>query len=208
MSYEIVFRFNFCQENFVLCAYENHSVYERVGVGGHWPPPTCALRRSPRPTANGVVMIRAQRVVLLKALLAAVRTDLRARGNPPPGSADSWNPFRVSSADERFDATFHTNVLVNSSGYCQYLPPGKIRFLCPPIVTQFKPVQGASPDGADTSAILGLFDPQPLLLSFPLCLQIFPEHDNAIFLFFVLGSWLKLSLPICVICPYCVPSVL
>lgn len=31
-----------------------------------------------------------------------------------------------NSADERFDATFHTNVLVNSSGHCQYLPPGKI----------------------------------------------------------------------------------
>lgn len=36
------------------------------------------------------------------------------------------NPFPVSSADERFDATFHTNVLVNASGHCQYLPPGKI----------------------------------------------------------------------------------
>uniref|UniRef100_A0A452S1F5 Cholinergic receptor nicotinic alpha 7 subunit n=1 Tax=Ursus americanus TaxID=9643 RepID=A0A452S1F5_URSAM len=69
-----------------------------------------------------------------------------------------WKPdiLLYNSADERFDATFHTNVLVNSSGYCQYLPPGKIRFLCPPIVTQFKPVQGASPDGADTSAILGI----------------------------------------------------
>lgn len=28
------------------------------------------------------------------------------------------------SADDRFDASFHTNILVNSSGYCQYLPPG------------------------------------------------------------------------------------
>ncbi|XP_063339748.1 neuronal acetylcholine receptor subunit alpha-7-like [Pelmatolapia mariae] len=28
------------------------------------------------------------------------------------------------SADERFDASFHTNILVNSTGYCQYLPPG------------------------------------------------------------------------------------
>ncbi|XP_035769367.1 CHRNA7-FAM7A fusion protein-like [Neolamprologus brichardi] len=26
-------------------------------------------------------------------------------------------------ADERFDASFHTNILVNSTGYCQYLPP-------------------------------------------------------------------------------------
>nr|XP_028562615.1 neuronal acetylcholine receptor subunit alpha-7 isoform X2 [Podarcis muralis] len=37
-----------------------------------------------------------------------------------------WKPdiLLYNSADERFDATFHTNVLVNSSGYCQYLPPG------------------------------------------------------------------------------------
>ena len=33
------------------------------------------------------------------------------------------------SADERFDATFHTNVLVNSSGACQYIPPGEWRAL-------------------------------------------------------------------------------
>ena len=30
----------------------------------------------------------------------------------------------LHSADERFDASFHTNILVNSTGYCQYLPPG------------------------------------------------------------------------------------
>lgn len=29
------------------------------------------------------------------------------------------------SADERFDATFHTNVLVNATGSCQYIPPGE-----------------------------------------------------------------------------------
>ncbi|XP_012498150.1 PREDICTED: neuronal acetylcholine receptor subunit alpha-7 isoform X1 [Propithecus coquereli] len=34
------------------------------------------------------------------------------------------------SADERFDATFHTNVLVNSSGHCQYLPPGIFKSSC------------------------------------------------------------------------------
>lgn len=34
--------------------------------------------------------------------------------------------FSHCSADERFDATFHTNVLVNASGACQYIPPGKI----------------------------------------------------------------------------------
>ncbi|KAM3849498.1 CHRNA7-FAM7A fusion protein-like [Diretmus argenteus] len=35
-----------------------------------------------------------------------------------------------SAADERFDATFHTNVLVNSSGYCQYIPPGILKSTC------------------------------------------------------------------------------
>lgn len=33
--------------------------------------------------------------------------------------------FSPCSADERFDATFHTNVLVNASGSCQYIPPGE-----------------------------------------------------------------------------------
>lgn len=36
------------------------------------------------------------------------------------------------SADERFDASFHTNILVNSSGYCQYLPPGTTPTRPPP----------------------------------------------------------------------------
>lgn len=30
------------------------------------------------------------------------------------------------SAHDKFDATFKTNVLVNSSGFCEYLPPGKM----------------------------------------------------------------------------------
>ncbi|NXX64614.1 ACHA7 protein, partial [Spizella passerina] len=34
------------------------------------------------------------------------------------------------SADERFDATFHTNVLVNYSGSCQYIPPGILKSTC------------------------------------------------------------------------------
>lgn len=36
----------------------------------------------------------------------------------------------LHSADERFDATFHTNVLVNASGYCQYIPPGILKSTC------------------------------------------------------------------------------
>uniref|UniRef100_A0A6Q2ZME7 Neuronal acetylcholine receptor subunit alpha-7 n=1 Tax=Esox lucius TaxID=8010 RepID=A0A6Q2ZME7_ESOLU len=43
-----------------------------------------------------------------------------------------WKPdiLLYNSADERFDATFHTNVLVNSSGYCSYLPPGIFKSTC------------------------------------------------------------------------------
>nr|XP_055048500.1 neuronal acetylcholine receptor subunit alpha-7 isoform X1 [Misgurnus anguillicaudatus] len=43
-----------------------------------------------------------------------------------------WKPdiLLYNSADERFDATFHTNVLVNSSGHCQYLPPGIFKSTC------------------------------------------------------------------------------
>uniref|UniRef100_A0A803J3Z9 Cholinergic receptor, nicotinic alpha 7 n=1 Tax=Xenopus tropicalis TaxID=8364 RepID=A0A803J3Z9_XENTR len=43
-----------------------------------------------------------------------------------------WKPdiLLYNSADERFDASFHTNVLVNSSGHCQYLPPGIFKSSC------------------------------------------------------------------------------
>nr|XP_043909237.1 neuronal acetylcholine receptor subunit alpha-7-like [Solea senegalensis] len=37
-----------------------------------------------------------------------------------------WTPdiLLYNSADDDFDSTFKTNVLVNSSGYAKYLPPG------------------------------------------------------------------------------------
>uniref|UniRef100_A0AAY4CFR2 Neuronal acetylcholine receptor subunit alpha-7 n=1 Tax=Denticeps clupeoides TaxID=299321 RepID=A0AAY4CFR2_9TELE len=43
-----------------------------------------------------------------------------------------WTPdiLLYNSADERFDATFHTNVLVSSTGACQYLPPGIFKSTC------------------------------------------------------------------------------
>ncbi|KAK2853747.1 hypothetical protein Q5P01_006408 [Channa striata] len=43
-----------------------------------------------------------------------------------------WKPdiLLYNSADERFDATFHTNILVNSSGSCSYLPPGIFKSTC------------------------------------------------------------------------------
>lgn len=66
-----------------------------------------------------------KKLLLFGVLSPATLRTLRI---PLPGGADSWIlcPFPISSADERFDATFHTNVLVNASGHCQYLPPGKI----------------------------------------------------------------------------------
>uniref|UniRef100_A0A8C9SHG7 Neuronal acetylcholine receptor subunit alpha-7-like n=1 Tax=Scleropages formosus TaxID=113540 RepID=A0A8C9SHG7_SCLFO len=54
-----------------------------------------------------------------------------------PGCKKCFNPDISTlllpvpcSADERFDATFHTNILVNSSGHCQYLPPGIFKSTC------------------------------------------------------------------------------
>ncbi|KAM9366746.1 neuronal acetylcholine receptor subunit alpha-7-like [Symphorus nematophorus] len=43
-----------------------------------------------------------------------------------------WKPdiLLYNSADERFDATFHTNIVVDSSGYCIYLPPGIFKSTC------------------------------------------------------------------------------
>lgn len=43
-----------------------------------------------------------------------------------------WKPdiLLYNSADERFDATFHTNILVNHSGTCSYLPPGIFKSTC------------------------------------------------------------------------------
>ncbi|XP_036423069.1 cholinergic receptor, nicotinic, alpha 11 [Colossoma macropomum] len=43
-----------------------------------------------------------------------------------------WTPdiLLYNSADDEFDSTFKTNVLVNSSGYCSYLPPGIFMSTC------------------------------------------------------------------------------
>uniref|UniRef100_A0A3Q1GC81 Neuronal acetylcholine receptor subunit alpha-7 n=1 Tax=Acanthochromis polyacanthus TaxID=80966 RepID=A0A3Q1GC81_9TELE len=68
-------------------------------------------------------------------------TDIYLSWNPEkyPGvqnlrfpSDQIWTPdiLLYNSADERFDATFHTNVLVNASGYCQYIPPGILKSTC------------------------------------------------------------------------------
>ncbi|XP_026866484.2 neuronal acetylcholine receptor subunit alpha-7-like isoform X2 [Electrophorus electricus] len=43
-----------------------------------------------------------------------------------------WKPdiLLYNSADEQFDATFHTNVLVVSNGACHYMPPGIFKSTC------------------------------------------------------------------------------
>uniref|UniRef100_A0A3P8ZZY8 Neuronal acetylcholine receptor subunit alpha-7 n=1 Tax=Esox lucius TaxID=8010 RepID=A0A3P8ZZY8_ESOLU len=43
-----------------------------------------------------------------------------------------WTPdiLLYNSAHEKFDATFKSNVLVNSSGFCEYLPPGIFSSAC------------------------------------------------------------------------------
>nr|XP_056709519.1 neuronal acetylcholine receptor subunit alpha-7-like [Euleptes europaea] len=43
-----------------------------------------------------------------------------------------WKPdiLLYNSANEDFDSTFHSHILVNSSGYCQWLPPGILKSTC------------------------------------------------------------------------------
>ncbi|XP_048852519.1 neuronal acetylcholine receptor subunit alpha-7 isoform X1 [Brienomyrus brachyistius] len=80
-------------------------------------------------------------VLVTNAWLQLSWTDVYLTWNPDdyPGvqnlrfpSSQVWVPdiLLYNSADERFDATFHTNVLVNSSGSCQYLPPGILKSTC------------------------------------------------------------------------------
>uniref|UniRef100_A0A673FMA7 Neuronal acetylcholine receptor subunit alpha-7 n=1 Tax=Sinocyclocheilus rhinocerous TaxID=307959 RepID=A0A673FMA7_9TELE len=43
-----------------------------------------------------------------------------------------WTPdiLLYNSADDEFDSTFKSNIIVNSSGYCNYLPPGIFMSTC------------------------------------------------------------------------------
>ncbi|TWW67742.1 neuronal acetylcholine receptor subunit alpha-7-like isoform X1 [Takifugu flavidus] len=47
-------------------------------------------------------------------------------------SRNIWKPdiLLYNSADERFDATYHTNVVVVPSGNCTYVPPGILKSTC------------------------------------------------------------------------------
>ncbi|KAL3067434.1 neuronal acetylcholine receptor subunit alpha-7-like [Trematomus bernacchii] len=80
-------------------------------------------------------------VMITNAWLQMYWTDIYLAWNPDnyPGvqnlrfpSNQVWVPdiLLYNSADERFDATFHTNVLVNYSGSCQYIPPGILKSTC------------------------------------------------------------------------------
>ncbi|XP_063045956.1 neuronal acetylcholine receptor subunit alpha-7-like [Engraulis encrasicolus] len=80
-------------------------------------------------------------VLMTNVWLQLYWTDIYLSWNPDsyPGvqnlrfpSSQIWTPdiLLYNSADERFDATFHTNVLVNASGYCQYIPPGILKSTC------------------------------------------------------------------------------
>ncbi|XP_030643585.1 neuronal acetylcholine receptor subunit alpha-7 [Chanos chanos] len=80
-------------------------------------------------------------VLITNAWLQLSWNDVYLTWNPDnyPGvqnlrfpSSQIWTPdiLLYNSADERFDATFHTNVLVNYSGACQYIPPGILKSTC------------------------------------------------------------------------------
>ena len=43
----------------------------------------------------------------------------------------------LSSADEKFDGSYPTNVIVSSSGLCTYLPPGIFKSTCSIDITWF-----------------------------------------------------------------------
>ncbi|KAA8595377.1 hypothetical protein FQN60_012512 [Etheostoma spectabile] len=77
-------------------------------------------------------------VMITNAWLQLYWTDIYLSWNPEsyPGvqnlrfPSNLFPPVFPFSADERFDATFHTNVLVNASGSCQYIPPGILKSTC------------------------------------------------------------------------------
>lgn len=50
-----------------------------------------------------------------------------------------WKPdiLMYNSADEKFDGTFHTNVVVRDNGTCLYIPPGIFKSTCKIDITWF-----------------------------------------------------------------------
>jgi len=45
--------------------------------------------------------------------------------------------FNVNSADEKFDGTYQTNVVVRHNGTCLYVPPGIFKSTCKIDITWF-----------------------------------------------------------------------
>ncbi|KPP58651.1 neuronal acetylcholine receptor subunit alpha-7-like [Scleropages formosus] len=97
--------------------------------------------RLERPVLNDSAPILVELGMTLLQIIDVYWTDVYLTWNPDhyPGvqnlrfpSNQVWVPdiLLYNSADERFDATFHTNVLVNASGYCQYIPPGILKSTC------------------------------------------------------------------------------
>ena len=55
-------------------------------------------------------------------------------------SDDFFKAFYIEnhfSADERFDGTFQTNVVISSDGACLYVPPGIFKSTCKIDITWF-----------------------------------------------------------------------
>ncbi|GIX99144.1 neuronal acetylcholine receptor subunit alpha-7 [Caerostris darwini] len=50
-----------------------------------------------------------------------------------------WKPdvLMYNSADEKFDGTYHTNVVVRNNGSCTYIPPGIFKSTCKIDITWF-----------------------------------------------------------------------
>ena len=53
----------------------------------------------------------------------------------PPSASERFRTF--CSADDKFDGTYQTNVVVNYNGSCLYVPPGIFKSTCKIDITWF-----------------------------------------------------------------------
>uniref|UniRef100_A0A665VVF0 Neuronal acetylcholine receptor subunit alpha-7-like n=1 Tax=Echeneis naucrates TaxID=173247 RepID=A0A665VVF0_ECHNA len=91
-----------------------------------------------RPVSNDSHSLTVQFSISLLQIMDVVRPHTHTSRSPGMSDEAFTSSFlcditprpSLLSADERFDASFHTNILVNSSGYCQYLPPGIFKSTC------------------------------------------------------------------------------
>ncbi|KPM02705.1 neuronal acetylcholine receptor subunit alpha-7-like protein, partial [Sarcoptes scabiei] len=86
--------------------------------------------------------------ISLQQIIEVQWTDVNLRWNPEDyGGIETlristdriWIPdvLMYNSADERFDSTFRTNVVVNYTGGCLYVPPGIFKSTCQIDITWF-----------------------------------------------------------------------